>query len=34
MFLRIALNAYNSQNDLDILYAAIVDIKSTTDLLK
>jgi isopenicillin-N epimerase len=34
MFLRIALNAYNSQNDLDILYAAIVNIKRTTDLLK
>lgn len=34
MFLRIALNAYNSQNDLDVLYSAIVDIKRTTDLLK
>lgn len=32
-FLRISLNAYNSQKDLDILRAAIIDIKSTTDLL-
>ena len=34
MFIRIAINAYNSQNDLDILYAAIIDIKRTTNLLQ
>lgn len=34
MFIRIALNAYNSQKDLDVLYAAIIDIKSTTNLLQ
>lgn len=33
-FLRISLNAYNSQEDLDKLYAALQDIQSNTDLLK
>lgn len=33
-FLRIALNAYNSQNDLDILRAALIDIQSTSNLLQ
>lgn len=32
-FLRISLNAYNSQQDLDVLRAALIDIRSTTDLL-
>lgn len=33
-FLRISLNAYNSQSDLDKLAAAIKDIRETTDLLQ
>jgi isopenicillin-N epimerase len=33
-FLRISLNGYNSEADLDKLYAALQDIKATTDLLK
>jgi len=33
-FLRISLNAYNSQQDLDILHAAIIDIKATTNLIQ
>lgn len=33
-FLRYSINAYNSQEDLDILYKALQDILSTTDLLK
>lgn len=32
-FLRISLNAYNSQEDLDKLYSALTHIKATTDLL-
>ncbi len=34
VFLRISLNAYNSQDDLDVLHNAIVAIQSTTDLLQ
>ena len=34
IFLRISINAYNSQEDLDILRKAIIDIQATTDLLK
>jgi len=34
IFLRISLNAYNSEKDLEILRSALLDIKSTTDLLK
>lgn len=33
-FIRISLNAYNSQTDLDTLRAALVEIKTTTDFLK
>ncbi|HLA55838.1 MAG TPA: aminotransferase class V-fold PLP-dependent enzyme [Flavobacterium sp.] len=33
-FIRISIQAYNSQEDLDILYAALQDILSATDLLK
>lgn len=33
-FLRYSINAYNSQEDLDVLYKALKDILSTTDLLK
>jgi isopenicillin-N epimerase len=32
-FLRISLNAYNSQNDLNVLRAAVIDIQSTTNLI-
>lgn len=32
-FLRYSINAYNSQNDLDILRVALIDIKLTTDLI-
>ncbi|PWA06406.1 aminotransferase class V-fold PLP-dependent enzyme [Flavobacterium psychrotolerans] len=33
IFLRISLNAYNSQKDLDILRSTLIEIKLTTDLL-
>jgi isopenicillin-N epimerase len=33
VFLRISLNAYNSQQDLDLLREALIDIQSTTDLI-
>ena len=33
-FLRYSINAYNSQEDLDILYKALEDIIATTDLLE
>jgi len=33
-FLRISLNGYNSQTDLDILRSALIDIKSNTKLLQ
>ncbi len=33
-FLRYSINAYNSQEDLDILYRALQDIIKTTDLLE
>ena len=33
-FLRYSINAYNSQEDLDILYQALQDIIKTTDLLE
>ena len=33
-FIRISLNGYNSQNDLEILRAALKDIIATTDLLE
>ena len=33
-FLRYSINAYNSQEDLDILYKALEDILSTTDLIE
>lgn len=33
IFLRISINVYNSQEDLDKLRDAIIDIKATTDLL-
>lgn len=32
-FIRISVNAYNSQQDLEILYAALVDIKGNTNLI-
>ena len=32
-FLRYSINAYNSQEDLDILYKALQDIIATTDLI-
>jgi isopenicillin-N epimerase len=32
-FLRYSINAYNSQEDLDILYKALQDILATTDLI-
>ncbi|RTY92522.1 aminotransferase class V-fold PLP-dependent enzyme [Flavobacterium sp. GT3R68] len=34
IFLRISINVYNSQEDLDKLRDAIIDIKATTDLLQ
>jgi isopenicillin-N epimerase len=34
IFLRISINAYNSQEDLETLRRAIIDIQATTDLLK
>lgn len=34
IFLRISINVYNSQEDLDQLYKALQDIISTTDLLE
>ena len=33
-FLRYSINAYNSQEDLDVLYKALEDILSTTDLIE
>lgn len=33
-FLRYSINAYNSQEDLDVLYRALQDIIQTTDLLE
>jgi isopenicillin-N epimerase len=33
IFLRISLNAYNSEKDLEVLRSALIDIRSTTDLL-
>ena len=33
-FLRYSINAYNSQEDLDVLYKALQDIIATTDLLE
>lgn len=33
IFIRISLNAYNSEKDLEILRLALIDIKSNTDLL-
>jgi isopenicillin-N epimerase len=33
-FIRISLNAYNSQDDLEILKAALIDIRKTTDLIE
>lgn len=34
VYLRYSINAYNSQKDLDVLYAAIEEILKTTDLIK
>lgn len=34
VYLRYSINAYNSQKDLDVLYAAIEEILETTDLIK
>ena len=33
IYLRISVNVYNSQEDLDMLYRAIEDIIKTTDLI-
>jgi len=33
-FLRYSINAYNSQDDLDVLYKALQDIIATTDLIE
>lgn len=33
-YLRISVNAYNSQDDLDKLYAALLEIKTNTDLIR
>jgi len=33
-FLRYSINAYNSQEDLDVLYSALQDILATTDLIE
>jgi len=33
IFLRISLNAYNDEKDLETLYSALKEIKITTDLL-
>jgi len=33
-YLRYSINGYNSQEDLDVLYAALQDILSTTDLIQ
>ncbi len=33
-FIRYSINAYNSQEDLDVLYKALQDIIETTDLIK
>ncbi len=34
IYLRYSINAYNSQEDLDVLYAALQDIIATTDLIE
>ena len=34
IYLRYSINAYNSQNDLNVLYAALQDIMATTDLIE
>lgn len=34
IYLRYSINAYNSQEDLDVLYKALQDIIATTDLIK
>lgn len=34
VYLRYSINAFNSQEDLDILFAAVKEIKSKTDLIK
>jgi isopenicillin-N epimerase len=34
IYLRYSINAYNSQEDLDVLYKALEDIIKTTDLIK
>ncbi len=34
VYLRYSINAYNSQEDLDVLYKALQDIVATTDLIK
>lgn len=34
VYIRYSINGYNSQEDLDILYAALEDIIATTDLIK
>ncbi|WP_394759908.1 aminotransferase class V-fold PLP-dependent enzyme [Flavobacterium sp.] len=34
VYIRYSINAYNSQEDLDVLYAALEDIIATTDLIK
>jgi isopenicillin-N epimerase len=33
VYMRYSINAYNSQEDLDVLYQAITDIMDTTDLI-
>ena len=33
-YLRYSINGYNSQEDLDVLYAALQDILATTDLIQ
>jgi len=33
-FLRYSINAYNSQEDLDVLYRALQDIIATTNLIE
>ena len=33
-YIRYSINAYNSQEDLDILYRALEDIIKTTDLIE
>ena len=33
IYIRFSINAYNSQEDLDILYSALDEIIKTTDLI-